>query len=83
MKEKFILFCKPTCPFCVSAIDLLEARELDYSVINFEPGEERLLQEVKDAYNWRTVPIVLSVTEGGMNLIGGHDNLVEFLGRND
>ena len=83
MKEKFILFCKPTCPFCVSAIDLLEARELDYSVINFEPGEERLLQEVKDAYNWRTVPIVLLVTEDGMDLIGGHDSLIEFLGTND
>ena len=61
---------------------MLEEREIAYRVINFESDDERILQEVKDAYDWSTVPIVFLVTEHDMRLIGGHDNLVEFLERN-
>ena len=48
---------------------MLEEREIAYRVINFESDDERILQEVKDAYDWSTVPIVFLVTEHDMRLI--------------
>ncbi len=58
------------CPFCVAAIELLEARGIEFEnhVMDTEPEE---LARVKSQYGHGTVPIILLDGE----FIGGNDAL--------
>ena len=78
---KYILFIKETCPYCVKAVDILKEKELDYSVVKFNDTDAQLdlLEEVKTAYDWATVPMVFR-KEGNQNeFIGGCDDLFQHL----
>ena len=50
---RYIIFAKDSCPFCIKTLELLEQQELPHSVINFEPDQEVILGEIKEAYDWR------------------------------
>lgn len=58
------------CPFCVAALELLDARGVEYvnHVMDTEPEE---LAQVKQRYSHGTVPIILIDGE----FIGGNDAL--------
>jgi glutaredoxin 3 len=59
-----------SCPFCVAAIDLLEARGVEYTN-HVMDGRNAELSEIKRQYGHRTVPIILLDGE----FIGGFDQL--------
>tara|TARA_R100000951_G_scaffold46810_1_gene40089 strand:+ start:1330 stop:1584 length:255 start_codon:yes stop_codon:yes gene_type:complete len=69
---------KATCPYCVSAIELLKENGLSYQVVSVD-GNPELLQEMKSNYNWQTVPIITEVTAWGTRFIGGYTDLREHL----
>ena len=82
---RYVLFVKDACPFCVKAEELLNDKGLDFKSVSFEPEQEGLLQEMKDAYHWQTVPMVFQVSapnQPGMpeiKFIGGYTDLIKFL----
>ena len=41
--------------------------------------QPELLNEIKTTYNWRTVPVVIEITEGQEKFIGGFTDLKEYL----
>ena len=76
---RYIIFMKDDCPYCVDAIELLKSKGLSYNSIVFNKDQDNILSEVKDAYQWKTVPIVVSRDADNIRLIGGYTDLVEHL----
>ena len=60
------------------AADLLSEQSVPYELVRFN-GEEQeiILEDVKKAYGWPTVPIVVSVNGDSMRLIGGYTDLAK------
>ena len=77
---KYVVFSKATCPFCIRAKKLLEDRNLEHHIVNFEEGQQEVLQEIKLAASWDTVPMVFQVSPNGtIKLIGGCSDLEKTL----
>tara|TARA_R100000008_G_scaffold34486_1_gene19504 strand:- start:5128 stop:5379 length:252 start_codon:yes stop_codon:yes gene_type:complete len=77
---KYVVFCKKTCPFCVKALEVLQEKELPFYSVNFDEDSEILLQEMKTAYDWPTVPMIfLREDEKVIKFIGGYTDLMEWL----
>ena len=76
--RKYIIFVKGGCPYCQLAVQLLESKNIPHDLIKFE-GEEQdfVLEQIKKAYKWGTVPIVLCAEEGALQLIGGYTDLAK------
>ena len=71
-----IVWSKDYCPYCVNAKALLDSKGIVYEERNISQGKwtkEQLLEAVPGA---RTVPQIF--LDG--KLIGGYDNLKEYLG---
>jgi len=73
---RYILFVRESCPFCVEAQNLLQETGAEYSVINFDENQNSILQEVKNAYDWNTVPMIFQREGNNINFIGGYTDLV-------
>tara|TARA_R100000234_G_scaffold97595_1_gene65971 strand:+ start:1188 stop:1439 length:252 start_codon:yes stop_codon:yes gene_type:complete len=78
-KLNYIIFCKPTCPFCTKAIKLLEDKEKTFKVVDFREGQDQVLSEIKEAMSWPTVPMVFHRDGAVMTFIGGYTDLVKHL----
>lgn len=76
---EYIVFCKPSCPYCIQAIDLLEGNNKSFKVVNFNENQGEVLQEIKAALDWQTVPMIFLKDKSVMNFIGGYTDLVEQL----
>jgi glutaredoxin len=78
MIDKYILYVKKGCPFCVRAVALLEERQEHYQIIALG-DDQRLINEVKIALDWPTFPVVYSVSseEKVLKLIGGYTDLYQ------
>jgi glutaredoxin len=78
---KYVIFSKSSCPFCQRAEEVLIDSDLDYHVIDFEASQEKILQEIKQAFDWPTVPMVFEVSKyAKINFIGGCSDLEAHLG---
>ena len=77
---RYILFVKESCPYCTMAIQLLEEKNLNYKSIAFEPDQELVLQEIKSAYDWSTVPMVFYRNGDLTKFIGGYTDLLREVG---
>ena len=73
---KYVLFIKESCPFCVKAKEVLEQSGAELKIVNFEEDQVGILQEIKEAYNWPTVPMIFEAGEK-INFIGGYTDLVK------
>jgi len=73
---KYILYLKKECPFCVLAENFLNLKEINYKSIYFDQNL-KMLEEMKDAYGWSTVPMVFEKNENEYSFIGGYTDLVE------
>ena len=80
---RYILFTREECPFCTMAIALLEEREMNYSVIDFDFDQADVLEQVKEAYDWKTVPMIFSREGNRIEFIGGYSDLKSYFDRND
>ena len=74
--SRYIIFCKPTCPFCVKAKELLEEQGLEYSMVDV--GET--WDQLKEGFRWQTVPMILEAESDVIyHFVGGYTDLVEYL----
>lgn len=77
---RYVLYIRETCPYCAQAQELLKEHEADFKLVRFEKGQEKIVQEIKDAYEWGTVPMVFQIAESGViNFIGGFTDLKQHL----
>lgn len=78
---KYVVFSKSSCPFCKKAEEMLINNNLDYHMIHFEETQKHVLQEIKQAFDWTTVPMVFEVSKRAeINFIGGCSDLEVHLG---
>ena len=76
---RYILFVKETCPFCVSAVDMLEKKGQDYNTGVFGSDQLGTLEEMKKAYDWATVPMIFKRDGSQIEFIGGFTELMDHL----
>ena len=82
MNKQYHLYVKKACLFCQESLKLLDKHELQYTVAIVD-GNKELLNEVKDRYNWKTVPIIIEFSQvAGVRFIGGYTDLCKHLGEN-
>ena len=75
---KFRLYTKSNCPYCHAAVQLLTESKKEFELYGLDKQPE-LLNEIQGTYNWRTVPVVVEITEGQEKFIGGFTDLKEYL----
>ena len=80
MGERFIVIGRSSCPFCTMAQDYLTAEGLQHIILDYCRSPE-ILEDYKEFYNQKTVPIVLSndLTTGLVKKVGGYTDLLEYL----
>ncbi|KMV28704.1 glutaredoxin [Photobacterium swingsii] len=78
-----LVITQPRCPFCVKAKDLLDDRGTEYTtlVLGQDLEKPEMIAFIEQVANTtvRTVPQI--ILDG--KYIGGHDDLVAFLARQD
>jgi len=75
---KFRLYTRTSCPHCHAAIKLLSEKQHEFECYGLDKQPE-LLTEIKNTYNWQTVPLVIEITSGQEKFIGGFSDLKEYL----
>ena len=60
------------------AIQLLSENQKEFECYSLDQQPE-LLNEIKSTYNWKTVPVIIEITEGQEKFIGGFTDLKEYL----
>mgnify|MGYP003135856327 CR=1 FL=1 len=80
-KSHFFLWVKKECPFCVTACDAL--KDLDHPHTIYEVGgDDSAFEELKEMFNWKTVPIIIEQSPTGeRNFIGGCSDLLKRFGK--
>ena len=66
------------CIFCLRAINFMQEKGLEFHYYPMD-NQERVLEHLKEEYNHRTVPIIISNIDGEETLIGGYDDLVKHI----
>jgi glutaredoxin len=78
---RYVIFSKPACPYCEEAIDILKNKSLSFHTVNFNEDQTSILQEIKAAASWKTVPMIFEIGKNAsMKFIGGCSELKEHLG---
>jgi len=78
MKNFFTLYILTDCPYCKRAVSLLDEKNIPFIIVVMDKNPE-FLEKVKQDMNHPTVPIVVQQTQLGVRVIGGCDNLEDFL----
>ena len=72
--NKYIIYSKPSCGYCLQARDLLEQNKLEFEYKQL--GTHYSLQEFMELFPYaRTFPMIVKDGE----CIGGYSDLVEYL----
>ena len=72
--NKYIIYSKPSCGYCLQAKDLLTMEQLPFDYLTL--GTHYSLQEFMELFpDARTFPMIVKDGE----VIGGFSNLVEYL----
>ena len=66
------------CIFCLRAINFMQEKGLEFHYYPMD-NQEKVLEYLKEEYNHRTVPIIISNIDGKETLIGGYDDLVKHI----
>jgi glutaredoxin len=73
---RYVVFAKESCPYCVKTVELLEDKEQNFKVVNFEADQTKILGEIKEACRWETVPMIFKVSdENKIKFVGGYTDL--------
>jgi len=70
--DNVTIYTKDFCPYCITAINLLERQKADYQEINLTNDPEKL-EKLKNETNFYTVPQIFI----GNEFIGGCDDLYD------
>jgi len=77
--KSFVLYIKNECPFCIKAKEHLKTKDIAFDVISFDK-RPRVLKEIKEIYDWKTVPMVFErLDKSNYKLIGGYTDLLNYL----
>ncbi|OYZ22885.1 MAG: glutaredoxin [Bdellovibrio sp. 28-41-41] len=68
---KVVIYTKDPCPFCIRAINFLNARNIPFEEIDLT-GNQAEMDHMKNETGWTTMPIILINKE----LVGGYTDLV-------
>lgn len=75
---RYVLFVKENCPYCVKAKEFLQERKEEYKLVNFEEEQEPVLREIKEAYDWPTVPMIFKIADDALiTFVGGYSDLIK------
>jgi glutaredoxin len=74
----FVVYVKDECPYCIKALGLLEEQSEEYKIINLTSAPE-VWEDLKKAYGWNTVPMILGREDKFFVLVGGFTDLKEYL----
>jgi len=77
---KFRLYTRSGCPYCQMAVNLLAEHQKEFECYALD-NQPKLLNEIKQTYQWDTVPIVVEITSGQEKFIGGFTDLEEYLNK--
>lgn len=84
MTTGFVMFGKTPCPWCDRAKELLREKRIDFKYYDISVGAN--LEEYKTIFpGKKTVPQIAMITVVGspyhryINVIGGYEDLVEYL----
>lgn len=78
MNKYYSVYVKTDCPYCKRAVSFLDERKLKFIVIVVDKNIE-FLEHMKQQTNHKTVPIVLEHHQNMNRLIGGSDDLQNYL----
>ena len=80
MGDKFLVYGRSSCSFCVNACRILRESRKQYTFFDLE-SDRRFLDEAKSFYGYETVPLVLRICSktNVASFLGGCDSLEEFL----
>jgi glutaredoxin len=77
MDKHYTLYIKSDCPYCVQAREAVFRQGVNHTIYPLDKKPNRL-KELKEFYNYHTVPMVF-VRENGMEkLIGGYTDLIAY-----
>lgn len=79
IEDRFIIFGRSTCPFCMHAVDFCVAKNLQFAFLDYKDRED-ILEEKKTFYEQKTVPIILAnnLETGYTKKVGGYSDLLEY-----
>jgi len=76
--KQYVLYVKDRCPFCTKAKQLLELNNISYHAVALDSSPV-ILQEMKTAWSWNTVPMVFELTgdsaDRSVEFVGGYTDL--------
>lgn len=78
MNKRYTVYAKTDCPFCKKAISLFEESKLPFIVVVVDKNLQ-FLEEIKQQTGHKTVPIILEHEQNFVKLIGGSDDLENYL----
>ena len=75
----YFLWTRHDCEWCQKATELLNKKAISYTVFTCD-DHPKLLEEAKNNFDWKTVPIIFEVCSNGTTkLIGGYTDLEKHL----
>lgn len=78
-KNGFLVYMKPTCPYCIKAIGVMNENSFHLNAINVNDQMEKF-SFIKEKLNVRTVPQIFDVRDPkNIKYIGGCDKFLEFM----
>lgn len=79
-ENKYIIYTKSSCPFCVKAEELLKIYDAEYETISID-SSPILFEEMKRAWDWKTVPMIFRYTNEDptktLEFVGGYTDLAK------
>jgi hypothetical protein len=82
----YIIYGLKNCEYCKLAVEELRIRGCSFYYFSMDSGSDpdgSSLDDIKNRYEWPTVPIVLSCSSSGEQLVGGYVDLVDYLEAKD
>ena len=74
----YVLYIKSSCPYCTDAESLLKEGRLPYKTIDLT-DHLPIWEEIKEAYEWGTVPLIFEREDKFSVLVGGYTDLKRYL----
>ena len=77
--EKYMIYGAEWCGYCKTAVSLASSTGKEVIYIDLT-DDEKYINEVKEFYNTRTIPLIMAIsTTGLVKRVGGCSDLKEFL----
>lgn len=70
MSQAIVMYCRPSCPFCVAARNLLHSKKVEWTEISLDAEPTRRAEMIERSGR-RTVPQIFI----GDHHVGGYDDL--------